>query len=228
MSKSRSHDEEARSDDKAEPLNGVSGKGVAWNGFGLWNVFFLCEFLLSHAKYINIHLLYNAVLACWLILPTPRRWLKWIRNVIGFVGAVVLLYSESWLPSLSSFFNNLDNLREFSFTYFLDFFASAINWDMLSVLFVLLVLYYLAKDWINVTAITSVIFLVGFVGPVLCRAIEPLLPVRPVITAQSEVQPTPAVKPADESPKTDMTAAKSPLSLDDWLSKFYADKQISR
>lgn len=80
------------------------------------------------------------------------------------------------------------------------------------------------QRWINVTALTSVIFLVGFVGPVLWQTIEPLLPVRPVITAQSEVQPTPAVKPADESPKTDMTAAKSPLSLDDWLSKFYADQ----
>lgn len=225
MSKIRSKDGEARSDDRTEPLNGVSRKGVAWNGFGLWNVFFLCEFLLSHAKYINIHLLYNAVLACWLILPTPRRWLKWIRNSVGFVGAVVLLYSESWLPSISSFFNNLDNLREFSVSYFADFFVSAINWDMLSVLFVLLVLYYLAKDWINITAITSLIFLVGFVSPVLWQTIEPLLPTRSVITVQSEnVQPTIVEKSATEGPKTELTAAKSPLSLDDWLSKFYSDQ----
>lgn len=225
MQKIRSNDEKAKAGEIAEPLDTHPEKGTTWNGFGLWNVFFFCEFLLSYLKYININLLYNTVLACWLILPTPWRWLRWVRNFVGFVGAVVLLYSESWLPSLSSFFNNLDNLRDFSVAYYLDFFASAINWDMVSVLFVMLVLYYLTKDWINITACTVITFLACFVGPLIWHNIAPLMPIRQIVVAQSgDVQSTTVKKTEAEVPQNELTVAKSPLSLDDWLSNFYEDQ----
>ena len=73
---------------------------MAWRGVGLWNVYFIAKFALAALGYLNLNLLYNALLLIGLALPIRLRALRVLRAIVGLALGLSLLYSESWLPSV--------------------------------------------------------------------------------------------------------------------------------
>ena len=90
---------------------------LAWCGVGLWNVYFIAKFALAALGYLNLNLLYNALLLIGLALPIRMRALRVLRAIVGLAFGVTLLYSESWLPSVDSIMANAGNIADFSILY---------------------------------------------------------------------------------------------------------------
>ena len=76
---------------------------VKWTGLGLWNVFFIGEFLLGGFGYLSLNLLQNVLLLVFVLFPIGNRYLRWFRTLVAVVCAAALVYSESWLPGWTAF-----------------------------------------------------------------------------------------------------------------------------
>ena len=74
---------------------------VKWTGLGLWNVFFIGEFLLGGFGYLSLNLLQNVLLLSFVFFPMGNRYLCWLRTLVAVVCSAALVYSESWLPGLA-------------------------------------------------------------------------------------------------------------------------------
>ena len=93
---------------------------VKWTGLGLWNVFFIGEFLLGGFGYLSLNLLQNVLLLVFVLFPIGNRYLRWFRTLVAVVCAAALVYSESWLPGLDSIRGNFHNRAAMESGYLLD------------------------------------------------------------------------------------------------------------
>lgn len=55
---------------------------VKWTGLGLWNVFFIGEFLLGGFGYLSLNLLQNVLLLVFVLFPIGNRYLRWFRTLV--------------------------------------------------------------------------------------------------------------------------------------------------
>jgi len=66
---------------------------VKWTGLGLWNVFFIGEFLLGGFGYLSLNLLQNVLLLVFVLFPIGNRYLRWLRTLIVPFPFVCLFFS---------------------------------------------------------------------------------------------------------------------------------------
>lgn len=202
-----------------------------WQGFGLWNVYFLSAFFLAIFDYVNLNLLWNAALACFIIIKIRNKPLNYLRNIIAVICGIALLWKESWLPGLDSFISNADNLTHFDLSFLLEVLNGAINWDMVAAFFVLLVLYLVLKDWVNVTTIT----VLAFIGLALFPTFNSLragLQKNTVQASQASTAPSAAPGGAESEapakPLPVLNASNMNEILNNELDTFYADQRKAK
>jgi len=53
---------------------------LPWRGLGVWNVYFILKFALAYFSYLNLDVLWNALLLVFLLIPIPYRWLSALRR----------------------------------------------------------------------------------------------------------------------------------------------------
>ena len=136
---------------------------VKWTGLGLWNVFFIGEFLLGGFGYLSLNLLQNVLLLVFVLFPIGNRYLRWFRTLVAVVCAAALVYSESWLPGLDSIRGNFHNLAAMESGYPLDSALNFLNFEMIGAGIALIIIYYAIRDYIRVTTFT-----VGYLFILLC------------------------------------------------------------
>ena len=73
---------------------------LPWRGLGVWNVYFILKFALAYFSYLNLDVLWNALLLVFLLIPIPYRWLSALRGLAAVAAGAALAYSESWLPPI--------------------------------------------------------------------------------------------------------------------------------
>lgn len=129
-------------------------------GLGFWNVYFIFKFALVYLGYLNLNVLGNALLLLVLLLPLPSKGLRFVRTFGAVVVAVVLIYSESWLPGPASIMSNADNIAGFSLSYMAELAMDFINWTMLGWLAVLIIVYAIARHFVRLSVLTVGYFLV--------------------------------------------------------------------
>lgn len=92
---------------------------VKWTGLGLWNVFFIGEFLLGGFGYLSLNLLQNVLLLVFVLFPIGNRYLRWLRTLIAVVCPLALVYSESWRRVWTAFEATFITLRRWKAAIFL-------------------------------------------------------------------------------------------------------------
>lgn len=205
-------------------------RSVKWTGLGLWNVFFLAEFLLASFSYLQLNFLYNIILLAFVLFPIGNRFLHWLRNVVAIVAAVLLVYNESWLPGIDSIRGNFHNLVAMDPAYLLDSAYNFINWEMVGVGFAMVILYYAIKDYIRVTTFTVAYFLILLCAPIWQPWFEHPAPV-PATQVAQESQPTTAQQPEHAQPVSDLIPQTEPANsknLGEWLRAFYFSEKERR
>ncbi len=134
------------------------GAGSLWRGLGIWNVYFILKFALAHFGYISLQILWNALLLAGLLLPIPSRALRIVRWIVALPLAIALLYSESWLPGIESFTTNAQAIRGFSLRYVAEFVVDFINPQMLGWSVLTVILYFLLRNYLRISLITTALF----------------------------------------------------------------------
>ena len=170
----------------------------SWKGLGIWNVYFVLKFALAAFGYINLDLLGNALLMAWLLLPIDRRALRILRGVLGFVAAVVLIYSESWLPGIESIMANKAGITGFSLLYVTELAIDFINPQMVGWGLLALLLYFLLRNYLRLTFFTIVYFLGAVTFPFVQSLLPEDAPVQVAGTATSTQAPTTGKAKSDD------------------------------
>lgn len=134
-------------------------------GLGLWNVYFICKFFLTQLGYLRLELFANIALFCFLLLPVSSKGMRFLKQLIALGCGIALLWSESWLPGPQSIMANASGITGFSVNYVLQLIWDFINWRMVFAGFAILLIYYAARDFIRVTAITGCWLLFLVVSP---------------------------------------------------------------
>lgn len=201
---------------------------VKWTGLGLWNVFFIGEFLLSGFGYLSLNLLQNVLLLIFVLFPIGNRWLRWIRTIIAVAAAAALVYSESWLPGLESIRGNFHNLAAMETGYLLDSAFNFLNWEMIGAGIALIIVYYAVRDYIRVTTLTVV-----WLGVLLCAPIwQPVWESLKAPPPKTEIAAgTGAEQPQEQPKKSDLIAQSAPptsKNLDEWLKEFHSTEKDRR
>ncbi len=144
-------------------------------GLGLWNVFFICEFALAYTGYLRLDLLYNAILFVFVLLPVPGRALNALRQLAAVVLGIALVWSESWLPGPQSILANTSGIAGFSVNYVVQLLWDFINFRMVGWGVVILLAYYLLRDFVRITTVTALYMTFLVMQPIF---MEPAAPVR--------------------------------------------------
>ena len=124
-------------------------------GPGLWNVYFICKFFLSSLGYLRLEMLANVAFFCFLLLPTKGRFARFVKQLVALVCGIALIWSESFLPGPQSIMANASGITGFSFNYVMQLAWDFINWRMVFAGLAILLIYYAARDFVRVTAITG-------------------------------------------------------------------------
>ena len=202
---------------------------VKWTGLGLWNVFFIGEFLLGGFGYLSLNLLQNVLLLVFVLFPIGNRYLRWFRTLVAVVCAAALVYSESWLPGLDSIRGNFHNLAAMEGGYLLDSALNFLNFEMIGAGIALIIIYYAIRDYIRVTTFT-----VGYLFILLCAPLwQPFVAQLRAPAPATEVVASVdnAKKPAEEEKKSDLipqTAEPTSKNLDEWLKRFHDTEKDRR
>ncbi len=134
-------------------------------GLGLWNVYFICKFFLTQLGYLRLELFANIALFCFLLLPANSKGMRVLKQLIALGCGIALLWSESWLPGPQSIMANATGITGFSVNYVLQLIWDFINWRMVFAGCAILLIYYAARDFIRVTAVTGCWLLFLVVSP---------------------------------------------------------------
>ena len=170
---------------------------VKWTGLGLWNVFFIGEFLLGGFGYLSLNLLQNVLLLVFVLFPIGNRYLRWLRTLIAVVCAAALVYSESWLPGLDSIRGNFHNLAAMESGYLLESALNFLNFEMIGAGIALIIIYYAIRDYIRVTTFT-----VGYLFILLCAPLwQPFVAQLRAPATEVVASAESAKKPAEEEKK---------------------------
>ncbi len=203
-------------------------RSIKWTGLGLWNVFFISEFLLSSFSYLSLNFQYNIILIAFVLFPVGNRYLHWLRNFIAIIAAVALVYNESWLPGIDSIRGNFHNLVAMDTSYLLESVYNFINWQMVGIVLALIIFYYALRDYIRVTTFTIAYFLILFCAPLW----QPWFEQTPQVQTAQVVEPVhqvaeqqPAQKSSDLIPQNEPANSKN---LSEWLRAFYFSEKERR
>ncbi len=204
---------------------------LKWTGLGLWNVFFIGEFLLSAAGYLQLNLVQNCILLAFVIVPIRNRALSIIRTIIAIIAAIALAYSESWLPSVESFFANFHNLVAMETGYLLDSAFNFLNFEMIGIGFVLVVAYYGLRKYVRITTFT-ILYLLALIAAPVWQPIVDRIQHPPVVTAAATTE-TEQQAEEPEGEKLDhgllpQTEPPTSQNLDKWLRAFHEKERDRR
>lgn len=193
-------------------------------GLGIWNVYFICKFFLTELGYLRLELLANIALFCFLLLPARSKAARFMKQLMAVVCGVALLWSESWLPGPQSILANASGITGFSFNYVVQLIWDFINWRMVFAGCAIILIYYAARDFIRVTAITGCWLVFLAVSPFFGQS--PLQPSNLVPQAATAKGPA-AMTPEDTAAA--LAAANGPAQgtvtseeIDNWYKTFIA------
>lgn len=189
----------------------------AYFGLGIWNVYFIGKFALAYTGYLRLDLLLNAAFFLFLLVPIRGKWLHRLHALVALVLGTALLWSESWLPGIDSILANKSGITGFSVNYVVQLAWDFINFRMVGWGFVILLAYYLLRDFVRVTTITALYLVFLIVQPFF---MAPTAPVRavPAVAADTPKTNEEILNLANAATTTD--AVVSAEEVDTWYKAF--------
>ncbi len=131
---------------------------------GLWAFYFLAKTYLYFRGYIYLDFILNLLFAAFLIIPIPQhlrfhKTLLVFRTGIGLVLGFLLLWHDSWLPSLSETIKFIQT-QSLPMQYIYKFLLESVNFTEIAVLGFLGVFCILVRHRLSLTPIVLVLLLV--------------------------------------------------------------------
>ena len=137
----------------------VPASPFAWADLRGWNLYFLSKVVLSWMGALDLKILPNLLFLGALLVPLRWRWARIARTVVAVPVGVALYYQDTWWPPFQRLLVQ-PGVLDFSADYWLELAQRFINWQMVAVLALLLVAYFLFKPWLRITTL-SVLGMLG-------------------------------------------------------------------
>ncbi|MDF0604991.1 cellulose biosynthesis protein BcsG [Neisseriaceae bacterium TC5R-5] len=130
-------------------------QGLAW-----WSLYFCAKLVLYWQGSLGLHIGLNLAFALLLLIPVygPRK--MRLRTLVASLLALVLLYYDSWLPSLLPMLSQLASLRDFSFAYWLELLGRLLSARSLLAGALLVLGYVLLNRYLRVSSLVIIALLV--------------------------------------------------------------------
>ena len=187
-------------------------------GLGLWNAYFICKFALAYSGYLRLDLLLNAVFFLFVLIPVTGKWLNGLRQIAAIVLGIALLWSESWLPGPESIIANTSGIAGFSVNYVVQLAWDFINFRMVGWGVVIILAYYLLRDFVRVTTITALYMAFLVVQPIFMEP-APAVRTQPAMVADN-TQKTPAAILSQAATAQDPDAVAPTEEVENWYKTF--------
>lgn len=172
---------------------------------GTWNLYFIGKLFLYWKGSIGFHPIENLAFLMFLALPCATRGWRWARNLVAVPLAVALLYHDSWLPKISRVMEQASLLKSFDSAYMIELLGRFINIQIIAILALLLMLYWLLAHWIRVGILVT--------GAVFSSLVM-------------QLSPTTVSSPASDTTAAQPGAAKANVAtVDDMLVNFFKEEQ---
>ncbi len=113
---------------------------------GKWSFVFLLKTALCWLSFMSFSLVYNLALFLLIVLPIKPTWLSRTRDILIWPAMIALLYYDSHLPPITSLFNNLEQLAQFSLGYWLELAERYISMKMITWLVVAWIAFLYFKN----------------------------------------------------------------------------------
>jgi len=120
---------------------------------GKWNFYFLVKFLLLWKGMIGFHPLENLAFALFLLFPVQSSLGRKLKLSAAIFIATVLLYYDSWLPSINRVLSQASLLSHFDAAYLLELAGRFVNVPLLAMLFIAWVVFRLVMLRVRLGAI---------------------------------------------------------------------------
>jgi cellulose synthase operon protein YhjU len=144
------------------------GRWESRDPLGVWGAYFGTKAVLHLLGYLRMQFWLNTFFLVFLLLPMPKalsekRWANPARQTLNVVLALLLLWSDSWLPSLAyavDFFSKYDLP---SFGYMARFFATTfLSWTTLGVAVFLFAYHRVSRTVFLTPVVFIMLMMVGF------------------------------------------------------------------
>lgn len=154
---------------------------------GAWSYYFFLKLYLYATRHIDFHVWPNLALALFVALPARQRWQRVLKQVIAIPAGIVLLYHDSWLPSLDRALAQKDQLTAFSLTYLLELLARFIHWPLVLTLVAMFAAWKLLARRLRLGSFAIAGILAAGLVPTLAqlRPADPAAPGAAAVEAQS-------------------------------------------
>ena len=183
------------------------GIGKASDRLGWWSLFFIAEAILAWRGLIRIDLVSNLILVVILFIPIAAPKVRLARHALAAIGAIALLYSESWLPSISRVASQAGLVAGFSGAYLAELAGRFMNVTVIAMLAAGAAAYFVAARFVRVDIFA--------VAAVVISAVIPMM--------KSATEST----PPPEASATKATTPAAPVTPEAALQEFYA-KEATR
>lgn len=131
-----------------------------WPGVGRWGFVFLTKVALAWQGYLDFELAANLAIIGVLVVPLRYSTLNGLRHISVAVLLAGLTYYESSLPPFTSVLDNLKQMAQFSFGYWLEIIGRYVTMTMISWLVIAWVVYLYIANLIRVTPVTIAVVVV--------------------------------------------------------------------
>lgn len=189
-----------------------------FKGLGFWNLYFLIKLWLHLNHYIQMNFVANLALACVLMIAFSSSYLNTAKHTLAAFFALGLIYSESWLPPITTLTSNFKLLSDFSIGYLFDLSGRFINTNMILTMLIATTAYLYFSKWIRFTTIS----LLGLV-------IIPVYSQLSLIQDNQGLSSTPYNKPVNQmAAQESVQQINSPMQADSpeqALNQFYSQQK---
>jgi cellulose synthase operon protein YhjU len=84
---------------------------------GNWNFYFLVKFALLWQGLIGFHSFENLLLAIFILFPVQLRSVRYAKQTLTVLAAILLFYYDSWLPSIDRLLSQISLIAKFDAVY---------------------------------------------------------------------------------------------------------------
>ncbi len=126
---------------------------------GLWAYYFIAKLCLFGMTLIGFHPLENLLFAAFIMWQMKSSWLRRLKNGVTAILAFVLLYYDSWLPSMDRVVSQASLLSHFSLEYLFELLGRFISYPVIGTLLVVWLVYWMISKWMN----AGILLMIGMV-----------------------------------------------------------------
>ncbi len=140
------------------PGGGIAPYAV--NGLGRWNFYFLLKLFLFWRGSMGFHSLENMAFAAFLLITFSSKLAQSLKNIAAVVMGVALFYHDTWLPSVARVWSQIEVVKGFSFSYFVELAQRYISLEFIALAFLLWIAYQYIDKWVRTSVVVFLVLMV--------------------------------------------------------------------